>query len=121
MFQLDYRSGVSICDQIVNNIIRLKTLGVLKGGSVMPSVRALASQLAINPNTVAKAYTLLEASGIICSVRGKGTFICEDLTADNAIKENAKSEFIKSVKSALDFGLGKKELIDLINETEETK
>lgn len=121
MFQLDYRSGVSICDQIVNNIIRLKTLGVLSGGSLIPSVRALASQLAVNPNTVAKAYSILESNGIICSVRGKGTFICEDLSVDNAIKENAKKTFIKSVKSALDLGLSSNELIKIINETEETK
>ncbi len=116
MFQIDYRSGVSICDQIVNNIIRLKTLGVLSSGTQLPSVRALASKLSVNPNTVLKAYSLLESSGIICSVKGKGTFISDDAVADNAIKENAKKEFLSSVKSALNKGLKKDELIKIINE-----
>lgn len=121
MFQIDYRSGVSICDQIMNNIIRLKSLGVLSADTKLPSVRALASKLSVNPNTVQKAYTLLEANGIICTVRGKGSFVCDDKTADNAIKKNAKSDFKKALISALDLGLTKDELIEIINTHKEEK
>ncbi len=119
MFQIDYRSGVSICEQIVNNIIRLKTLGVFKSDTKLPSVRGLASKLSVNPNTVLKAYSILEANGIICSVKGKGTFICDDEGADVAIKENAKAEFLSAVKSAFDLGLDADELIKIIKQQKE--
>ncbi|MCQ2455066.1 MAG: GntR family transcriptional regulator [Clostridia bacterium] len=115
MFQIDYRSKVSVCDQIISNIIRLKTLGVLPSGAKLPSVRVLASKLSVNPNTVQKAYTLLETSGIICTVRGKGSFLCEDNLADSAIKEAAKKDFRKAVKTALDLGLNSNDLIEIIN------
>lgn len=119
MFQIDYRSSVSICEQIVNNVIRLKTLGVLKSDTKLPSVRGLASKLSVNPNTVLKAYSILEANGIICSVKGKGTFICDDESADSAIKENAKAEFLSAVKSAFDLGLDADELIKIIKQQKE--
>ncbi len=108
-----------MCEQIVNNIIRLKTLGVLKSDTKLPSVRGLASKLSVNPNTVLKAYSILEANGIICSVKGKGTFICDDEGADVAIKENAKAEFLSAVKSAFDLGLDADELIKIIKQQKE--
>ena len=86
MFQLDLKSGVSICDQIVNGFIRLKALGAIKGGEQMPSVRVLASRFSVNPNTVQKAYAILEANGIIYSVKGKGSFMSDDEDASFAIK-----------------------------------
>ena len=121
MFQIDYRSGVSICDQIMNNIIRLKTLGILTADTKLPSVRTLASKLSVNPNTVQKAYMLLEANGVICTVRGKGSFICDDKTVDKAIKETAKTEFKKALDTAFDLGLTKEELIGLISSYKEEK
>ncbi len=121
MFQLDYRSGVSICDQIVNGIIRLKTLGVLKSGEQLPSVRAFASKLSVNPNTVQKAYGILETGGIICSVRGKGSFICEDDSADSAIKIAAKNDFKNALKNAVDMGLSFEEINEIIEIFKEEK
>ena len=90
MFQLDFKSGVPICDQIVNGFIKLKALGVLKGGDQLPSVRALASKFSVNPNTVQKSYAILENSGIIYSVKGKGSFMSDDETAANAVLESAR-------------------------------
>ena len=58
MFQLDFKSSVPISEQIVNGIIKLKALGVLKGGEQLPSVRALASKFSVNPNTVQKSYSI---------------------------------------------------------------
>ena len=115
MFQLDYKSGTPICDQIVNGFIRLKALGILSGGEQMPSVRALASQFSVNPNTVQKAYALLEQSGVIYSVKGKGSFISDDERSHSAIIENAKSNFSVAVKKALDLGLTENDLIECIN------
>lgn len=114
MLQLDYKSGVSICEQIVNGFIRLKALGALEGGQQMPSVRALASQLAVNPNTVQKAYAILEANGIIYSVKGKGSFLSDDQKAHDAVRESAKINFCAAVKSAMELGLTAEELLALV-------
>ena len=116
MLQLDYKSGVPICDQIVNGFIRLKALGVLKGGDQLPSVRALASRLAVNPNTVQKAYAMLESSGIIYSVKGKGSFLSDDDQAHNAVKQSAKNAFRSAVLAARELGLEPTELKNIIDE-----
>ena len=119
MFQLDLKSGVAICDQIVNGFIRLKALGAIKGGEQMPSVRVLASKFSVNPNTVQKAYAILEANGIIYSVKGKGSFVSDDEAAALAVRKSAERDFIAAVQNALELGLTKEELISIIRE--ETK
>ncbi len=117
MFQLDFKSGVPICDQIVNGFIKLKALGVLKGGDQIPSVRALASKFSVNPNTVQKSYAVLEASGIIYSVKGKGSFISDDENAANAVLESARQDFIAAVCHANELGLTANDMINLIKQT----
>ena len=114
MFQLDFKSGAPICDQIVNGFIKLKALGVLKGGDQLPSVRALASKFSVNPNTVQKSYAILEANGIIYSVKGKGSFMSDDETAADAVLQSAKREFATAIKHAADLGLSTDEMINLI-------
>ena len=57
MLQLDYKSGVPICDQIVKGFIRMRALGLVESGEQLPSVRALAVELSVNPNTIQKDYT----------------------------------------------------------------
>ena len=117
MFQLDFKSGVPICDQIVNGFIKLKALGVLKGGEQLPSVRALASKFSVNPNTVQKSYAMLEADGIIYSVKGKGSFISDDENAANAVLESARQDFTCAVRRALELGLTADDMINLVKET----
>ena len=117
MFQLDFKSGVPICDQIVNGFIKLKALGVLKGGEQLPSVRALASKFSVNPNTVQKSYAMLEADGIIYSVKGKGSFISDDENAANAVLESARQDFTAAVRRALELGLTADDMINLVKET----
>lgn len=116
MFQLDFKSGVPICDQIVNGFIKLKALGVLKGGDQLPSVRALASKFSVNPNTVQKSYAILEANGIIYSVKGKGSFVSDDENAAKAVLQSAKQEFVLAVKHAADLGLAYEQMITIIKE-----
>ena len=118
MFQLDYKSGVSICDQIVSSVIRLKAIGVLPAGSQLPSVRALALQLSVNPNTIQKAYTILESKGILCSVKGKGSFISDDVAAEEAVRQKAQENFLQAIRSARELGLTDEELIHLIKGVE---
>ena len=116
MFQLDFKSGVPICDQIVNGFIKLKALGVLKGGDQLPSVRALASKFSVNPNTVQKSYAILEANGIIHSVKGKGSFVSDDENAAKAVLQSAKQEFVLAVQHAADLGLAYEQMITIIKE-----
>ena len=117
MFQLDFKSGAPICDQIVNGFIKLKALGVLKGGDQLPSVRALASKFSVNPNTVQKSYAILESNGIIYSVKGKGSFISDDENATTAVLQSAKQDFVAAIRHANELGLTTDEMIKLIYET----
>lgn len=115
MFQLDLKSGVPICDQIVNGFIKLKALGVISGGEQLPSVRSLAVKFSVNPNTVQKAYAVLESGGIIYSVKGRGSFVCEDDRATNAVINRAKEDFGLAVKAAKELGLNADDLNSIIN------
>lgn len=76
-FHIDPASGLPIYLQLVNQVKRATAGGVLRSGDQLPSVRDLAVQLAVNPNTVAKAYQELEREGVIVTLRGKGTFVAE--------------------------------------------
>lgn len=116
MLQLNYKSGVPICDQIVNGFIRMKALGLSKSGDQLPSVRALAVELCVNPNTIQKAYQMLESAGIIYSVKGKGSFFSDDDAADIAVIKAAKKDFRAAVQSALELGMTESELKKIIAE-----
>lgn len=116
MITIDYKSRVPIYDQITAGIIRLKSVGVLSGGDKLPSVRSMAMSLGINPNTVQKAYSTLEAQGVIYSVSGKGSFISEDMAATNAILASAKDDFKLAVEAAKRMGLDENELVSLIKD-----
>ena len=75
MITINYRDPRPIYEQIQTELRRLMLTGVLPPGSRLPSVRELAGQLAINPNTIQRAYAELEAEGYIYSVAGKGSFV----------------------------------------------
>ena len=76
MIHLDYRDARPIYAQIVSNLHSQIAAGILQPDDRLPSVRELAAQLAINPNTIQRAYRELEAQGLIASVAGKGCFVC---------------------------------------------
>lgn len=75
--RLDFRSGLPIYIQITNQIEQQVTGGTLKPGDQLPTVRALASELRVNFNTVARAYRLLDEAGVISTQQGRGTYIME--------------------------------------------
>ena len=76
MIQLDYRDARPIYSQILDGFREQILSGLLLPGDRMPSVRELATQLTINPNTIQRAYRELENGGWIASVPGKGSFVC---------------------------------------------
>lgn len=75
MLNLDYRDARPIYEQVRDGLRRLMVTGVIREGEKLPSVRTLASSLAINPNTIQRAYAELEAEGYIYSVAGRGSFV----------------------------------------------
>src|SRR5512138_219842 len=77
ILQIDFRSGLPIYIQIVNQVQAQIASGVLKPGDQLPTVRALAEDLRVNFNTVARAYRLLDEARIISTQQGRGTYITE--------------------------------------------
>lgn len=112
IINLDYTSRVPIYEQIVNEIERYVALGLLKEKEQILSIRELASNLGINPNTVKKAYSILENKKIIVSISTKGTFICENASK---VKEDTINVYIEDIKKIIEklnkLGLSKEEII----------
>jgi GntR family transcriptional regulator len=79
-FHLDARSGVSPYQQLVRQVRHALRLGVLREGDQLPTVKEVVGQLAINPNTVLKAYRELEHDGLVAARPGLGTFVTRSLT-----------------------------------------
>ena len=117
MFNLDLSSRVPIFEQLYNNTVRLISLGVLAPNDKLPPVRVLATELSVNPNTVAKAYKLLESDGYICSAVGKGTFISPDLSVKAAEKEAALKKLETELKNCVSLGVTKDEIESLLRRT----
>lgn len=116
MLQIDLGSRVPIHEQLINGILRLKTVGVLKSGDKLPSVRALAQKLGINPNTVQKAYAALEEKGVIYSIAGKGSFLSQSDAASEQILLSTLNSFKEIVKKAKSMGISEKELIAALDD-----
>lgn len=93
---IDTRSAVPIFEQIKKQILEFISIGILQPKDKLPSVRSLASELGVNPNTVSKAYQELEEQGYLYSEKGKGCFI-----ADNESDKMIKLEKLKEFKTAV--------------------
>ena len=105
MFTLDYRNRKPLYDQLCQSIERMAACGVLEPGSRLPSVRMLAEELAINLNTVQKAYRMLEHSGVIETVPGKGSFLCAGDRAKQLQKNRSRQALRAGIQAALDAGM----------------
>ena len=116
MFVLDYQSRQPIYEQLYQNVVRLVSLGILAPNEQLPAVRTLAQQLGVNPNTVQKAYQMLERDGMICSVVGKGSFVSPTLTVAEQKKRIARKELQDAFQKALHNGMTKQEIITEIQQ-----
>ena len=81
MLGINYRDGRPIYEQVVDEIEHMVVHGVLEPDSQLPSVRQMAAELSINPNTIQRAYSELESRGVIYSVKGKGNFVSPNAAA----------------------------------------
>ncbi|MCR8848852.1 GntR family transcriptional regulator [Rossellomorea sp. SC111] len=121
MFELDLRSRKPIYEQLVEKLKELIINEVLKPDEQLPSVRALAQQLTINPNTIQKAYRELESQRFIYSVKGRGSFVNPSSHIQNAEKiMKVKEELSKLLSEALYLGITTEDLKQMISEIEAT-
>ena len=115
MITLDYQSRTPIYEQIVNEIERYISLGILKPNDKLESVRELALTLGINPNTVKKAYDELENKGAIVSISTKGTFVAENIDVVLKRKIKDKIDIIKEQIHELEnMGVSREEILKKI-------
>ncbi|MDE5563520.1 MAG: GntR family transcriptional regulator [Oscillospiraceae bacterium] len=116
MFDIDLMSRIPIYEQLYRKVTQLILKGALKEQDKLPSVRSLAADLGVNPNTVAKAYSLLERDGIIYSLAGRGSFIAK---ADVLLAQaHVLSDFDTAVSHALDNGISAETLVERIHSIE---
>ena len=105
-FSLDGRSGVSPYLQVVQQVRQALRLGLLREGDQLPTVKDVVARLAINPNTVLKAYRELERDGLVSARPGIGTFVTRSLTDDSlAAHEPLRRELAKWLAKARRAGL----------------
>jgi DNA-binding transcriptional regulator YhcF (GntR family) len=106
-FHLDGRSGVSPYQQIVQQVRNALRLGLLREGDQLPTVKDVVAALAINPNTVLKAYRELEHEGLVQARPGRGTFVTRTLTdntlaAHGPLRQDLRRWLTKARKAGLD-------------------
>lgn len=98
MIILDYKDWRPIYEQVAEKLEELMLLGVLGENEPLPSVRSLAMELSINPNTIQRAYAELERQGYIYTVKGKGSFVAEN----SVMKEKRKKDLLIQVSEVID-------------------
>ena len=114
MININYRDARPIYEQVRDGFRQLILSGALPADTRMPSVRELAGQLAINPNTIQRAYRELEAEGYICSVPGKGSFVRERSEAAAARKAELLRELSTLGRELKLLGISQEELLSAL-------
>jgi len=110
MVHLDYRDARPIYTQIADNFRSQILAGILRSGDKLPSVRQLAASLAINPNTIQRAYRELELEGWIASVPGKGSFVSNAHDTQQDLLQAALAEFDAAAAKLLALGMTREAL-----------
>lgn len=109
MILLDFKDSRPIYEQVAEKLQEMMLLGVLEEGAQMPSVRSLATELSINPNTIQRAYAELERKGCIYTVRGRGSFAGNVAALRKMKKEELSHRLGTLAKEAKELGLGQEE------------
>ena len=110
MISLNYRDQRPIYEQVKDGLRHLVVTGAIQTGDKLPSVRALAASLAINPNTIQRAYESLEAEGYVYSVPGKGSFAAPNTGVDEGRKNDLLHTFDQAAAELLFLGMKGTEL-----------
>ena len=107
---LDYQDRRPIYEQVTDKFQILILNGVLLPGSQMPSVRQLATELSVNPNTIQRAYMELEKLGLIYPVKGRGNFVADSSQVQKINRESYRKEFTALIQKGRNTGFNREEL-----------
>jgi GntR family transcriptional regulator len=121
MIKLDLQSKTPLYLQMEQQIIDLILLGCLKENDQLPSVRNLARELGINPNTIQKAYQDMESRGIIYSVVGRGNFVASPSAAENLKRQECMAELERLLLDAQHAGISAQEIHRAVDAAFETR
>jgi GntR family transcriptional regulator len=119
MLQLNYRDGRPIYEQVKDGLRQLMVTGAIRPGEKLPSVRAMATQLAINPNTIQRAYEALEQEGYVYSVPGKGSFAAPQDEVQARRREELLTQLDALADELLQLGMTGEELAQRLTRTKE--
>lgn len=117
MILLDYKDRRPIYEQVIEKFQQMILCGVLQAGEPMPSVRSLAMELSLNPNTIQRAYQELERSGYIYTVKGKGSFVSDSCDAAQSKRQELQEELISYVEKAFAAGISEQELEKMLSDS----
>lgn len=120
MIILDYKDARPIYEQVVDKIQKLIINGVLEPDSKMPSVRGLAMELCINPNTIQKAYAELERSGFLYTIKGRGNFVSYNDELYLLKKREYGRRLNALLKEAEEIGISRQEMLSMITGEEKS-
>ena len=113
MIVLDYRDSRPLYQQVKARLRRMMLTGLLEPDEKLPSVRSLATQLAINPNTIQRAYSQLETEGYVYTVSGRGTFVCEVREQNRQRRAEVTARVQPLMEELRDLGMTREEWTDL--------
>lgn len=113
MILLDYKDNRPLYEQVVEKLQELMLLGVLEEDSQMPSVRSLAMELSINPNTIQRAYSALERDGYLYTIKGRGSFVGSIKRLKEMKKQHLVNQLGGLAVNAIDLGIARDEFMML--------
>lgn len=116
MIILDYQDRRPIYEQVAEKFRILIINGILEPGSQMPSVRQLAMELSVNPNTIQRAYMELEQQGLIYPVKGRGNFIAESSEIRKVSRKSYQKELTKIILQGREMGFTEEEIVYIIRD-----
>lgn len=116
MISIDYQSKLPLYEQIAQRFQTLILKGVLPPDAQMPSVRTLAVELSINPNTIQKAYSLLEQQGYIYPVKGRGNFVSDSSALIQQEKESLLEDIRQLIEEGKELGVLQTEFIQAVDQ-----
>ena len=121
MFTINYKDPRPIYEQVKDGLRQMMLDGTAPPGGRLPSVRELAASLAINPNTIQRAYRDLETEGLICSVPGKGNFVTDEGDLRQAMTQALFADLEQAVQKLKEAGIGTEEICARIKHGGETQ
>lgn len=117
MIRIDYQDKRPIYEQVIERMQNLIVRGVLKADEKLPSVRNLAIEVSINPNTIQRAYAELERTGFIYTVKGKGNYVAADQIWMGNEKANVLKELGRALEQVITLGVSEEETKRFVEET----